>query len=393
MVTEIPLSSISPGARREDCWAGDGRRAWDALFHGAPGFSPFLSTVWTAEWLREFATALRPVQLLFADLDGRTIGTCLLTRRSVQAGPLSLRRAFFNTDGENPGDSVVIEHNALLSAPGRETDVARQLASYVDTTNIDEFVLSGLGEDEVNRFREAFSHWVFDVEWRDSPYVDLSQLRSAGRTHLDALSANTRAQLRRAMRLYSERGELKVEVADTAAAADSMLAELIELHEARWHAKGQRGAFGSAQRRRFLEGFAQAGVASGESALLRVTSGSRTIGVAFFLVANGRANFYQAGFAYEAHPTLKPGLVTHHLAIEHFRQHGDLEYDFLVSGPNEGRYKLSLATDVRRLGWVTLSRRGVRHSVFSLARRTRHVFGRSNSTAGKLGGSATSPPF
>ena len=374
MVSALQLDRITHGGGSRVAWPPAGRGAWQALFALSDEASPFLSLSWTGEWLSTFGESLRPAQLVFDDATGRTIGTCLLTRRAKAFGPIALRRAYLNTDGEDPSESVIIEHNAVLTAPGHERQVADALADYLDATNVDEFYASGLGEHDVDRLRAAFPRWGFEVEWRESPYVDLTRLRLEGRSHLDVLSANTRAQMRRALRAYASRGAFTIEVASSPAEAETMLAELISLHNTHWRRKGQEGAFASLQRQRFHGGFTHAGVVAGECVLLRVRIADQTIGVVYFIVAKGLVHFYQAGFAYDSDPKIKPGLVTHHLAIEYFLQHNYREYDFLASAPNEGRYKRSLATDVRRLGWVMLSRAGIRRAVFDLARSARTAF-------------------
>lgn len=376
-MSEVISASLGHRTLSHIQWPSDGRLIWDTIYRSMPSASAFLSTVWTGTWVSTFGASLHPTQLLLLDDVGHTIGTCLITNRSVSVGPMSLRRAFLNTDGEDAKDSVIVEHNSLLALPGHETQVARNFAVYMASTRIDEFVASGLSEVDVDRLQVAFHSWAPMVEWRDSPYVDLARLRSENRNHLQALSANTRAQLRRALRAYTERGKLQIDQALSSAEAATMLAELVTLHELRWQAKGKEGAFGTELRQRFHVDYVHAGAQADEAQLLRVRSGPQTIGIVYCLVANGRVSFYQSGFAFESNPTFKPGLVTHHLVIEHYLKQGYLEYDFLVSGQGEGRYKRSLSTDSRRLGWVSFSRPGFRNAIFNLARRVRRVANRA----------------
>jgi CelD/BcsL family acetyltransferase involved in cellulose biosynthesis len=213
--------------------------------------------------------------------------------------------------------------------------------------------------------------WSSHVDWRIAPYVDLEKLRDSGEGHLRSLSRNTREQLRRSLARYRERGELRVDVAATADEAEAMLAEMIRLHETRWKTRGSSGGFHGTLRRRFHAAFVREATAAGRVQMLRTSAGGETIGVLYNIVANGRVNFYQSGLRYEEQPHLKPGLVTHHLAIEHCLAAGMCEYDFLVSGPDDGRYKTSLARESRRLGWVQLRRPGWRRTYFDALRAVR----------------------
>jgi CelD/BcsL family acetyltransferase involved in cellulose biosynthesis len=215
--------------------------------------------------------------------------------------------------------------------------------------------------------------WRADVEWRESPFVDLEKLRASGKGHLDTVSRNTREQIRRSLRRYADRGELTVTVATTPHEARQAFAEMVQLHEARWQAAGELGGFATSLRKQFHTAFVEHGAATGHMHLLRVHAGDHLLGVLYNLVANGQVCFYQSGLQYEADKQLKPGLAVHHLAIEYYLAHGYREYDFLPSEPGEGRYKLSLATSSRRLGTLRLQRPGLRRAYFDTARRVKRV--------------------
>ena len=52
--------------------------------------------------------------------------------------------------------------------------------------------------------------------------------------------------------------------------------------------------------------------------MLRITAGGRIIGYLYNFVHAGHVYNYQSGFAYEDDPVVKPGFVSHYLAIEHY---------------------------------------------------------------------------
>ena len=65
----------------------------------------------------------------------------------------------------------------------------------------------------------------------------------------------------------------------------------------------------------------------------------------------GKVFFFQSGFDYELDPARSPGMLTHALAIEHYRGRAMQEYDFLAG---DARYKRSLANRCRDLHWAVL---------------------------------------
>jgi CelD/BcsL family acetyltransferase involved in cellulose biosynthesis len=299
------------------------------------------------------------------------IGSCLLTKRVDYRALIPLRRAYLNTAGEPDADSVVVEHNAMLCATEPAARVYEQLALYIEKSPLDELQLSGATEQAVELMLRALPHWRADVEWRESPCVDLAALRGAGADHLSVISRNTREQLRRSLRKYGDFGELSVAAAETLAEAHMMFDELLLLHEARWQSLGQCGGFATSVRRDFHRLFLERAFPAGQVQLLRVRAGDRVLGVLYNLVAKGHVCFYQSGLRFDESNQLKPGLVAHHLAIQHCLQSGYDLYDFLPSSPGEGRYKSSLANASRRLGTVLLKRPGWRRQWFDLARAAR----------------------
>jgi CelD/BcsL family acetyltransferase involved in cellulose biosynthesis len=77
------------------------------------------------------------------------------------------------------------------------------------------------------------------------------------------------------------------------------------------------------------------------------------VGYLYNFVLGGRVSNYQTAFAYETNSHLKPGLVSHTLAIEHAYANGSDVYDFLMG---EHRYKRSMAKNSESMVWLSLSR-------------------------------------
>jgi CelD/BcsL family acetyltransferase involved in cellulose biosynthesis len=361
----IETRPIRPGH-----WAEDEGR-WAALFAAAPHASPYLAPGWVRTFVETFADELPTTQLVVRSGQDVVEGMCLFTHRVDHRALVPLRRWYLNTAGERGVDSVVVEHNAILSAWGSEARVYAEIAEFLERAPLDELVLLGATEDAVLRFCEALPLWRPQIEWRESPYVDLEAIRASGGDHLAAVSRNTREQIRRSLRQYRESGTLRVDEAGSVNEALAMFDEMVVLHQARWQRLGQSGGFATDVRRKFHRNFVRRAHADGHVLFLRVVDGEGTLGVLYNLVANGHVCFYQSGLRYGTDSRLKPGLVAHHLAIAHCLTSGHRQYDFLPSAPSEGRYKLSLATDSYRLGTVILQRPGWRRRWFEWARTIR----------------------
>ncbi len=346
-------------------------RDWGTLYEANPQASPFLSPTWLAQWLKIHEAQLTPTRLLISRVGGDPVAALVLVPGVHRRLGVPFRQLSLNTDGEPPGDSVVVENNAVLALPEYLQLATQTLATVVEKSETHEFIASGIGKEQLDLLCAAFPSWNADVVSRPASLVDLAAVRAADGDLLPLLSANTRAQLRRSLRKFEREGPLRVYVAANGEQAVSFLEELIALHEERWRVRGQKGAFATSSRRLFHIGFVRRAHPVGHAHLLRVCVGERTIGVLYFLSGHGRLNFYQSGFCATQDPHLKPGLVSHYLAIRHFAHSGWGEYDFLASLPDEGRYKRSLATSERSLYWLTLSRPALRNTLVQLVRRLR----------------------
>src|SRR5262249_38945729 len=157
-------------------------------------------------------TALDPVALV-----GRAKGQIVLlgiltpsTRRSVL--PVTVNGLWLQMTGEPQQDVITIEYNGFLVDPAWVGKIESDAIAFL----LRAVTVAGRGRDELHlknipavleesvrasgcRFRE--------VQRKPSYRIDLAAIRAAGRQYLDCLSANTRQQIRRSMRLYERRGQ------------------------------------------------------------------------------------------------------------------------------------------------------------------------------------------
>jgi CelD/BcsL family acetyltransferase involved in cellulose biosynthesis len=320
----------------------------------------FLSWAWVENWLATLprTTGLKLVALV--DQHGPQAAWFIGKRVVLHGGVIPSRARFLNATGWEEFDELTIEHNGWLA----RTPLSCTLDHVIDALEPgwDEFVLSAMAQDRatiappslagISRVRAVACHGV-----------DLAKVRAAP-DYLTLIGGETRSQIRRARKLYEQRGPLVVEIAGDLARAREIFHELVALHTAAWAQRGGPGAF-SPYMIRFHARLIERRLAHGEIQLVRVRAGDSTIGCLYNLVHDRIISFYQSGFAYEPDNRLKPGLVCHAEAIRYNAAIGNRLYDFLGG---EARYKRSLATDTTELTTYTIRRPCVRFALENQAR-------------------------
>jgi CelD/BcsL family acetyltransferase involved in cellulose biosynthesis len=293
--------------------------------------------------------------LLEARRDGRTVALGLFNRRPG----LLYDTLLLHETGHPEWDALFIEHNGVMMETGADAALCaaclaasrhERLAGARAGLLGRRVVLAGV--DSAHLAAASATATISRMLTRVAPMLDLAALRRRGQGHLDALSANTRAQLRRSLRRYARLGPLHIERADDAPTAHAFLDALAELHQAAWQHRGRPGAFANPRFARFHHALIDRALPRGEVDLLRVAAGSAVIGYLYNFRYRGRALAYQSGFDYAgADRQQKPGLTCHHLAIERSLGEGCEVYDFLAGND---RYKRSLADGETALHWLSL---------------------------------------
>ena len=322
---------------------------WEALAD-AWGVGPFRS--WT--WVGCLARERYPDPVLAEAHEGDAlVGMGLFNRRRRGMGAA----LHLHESGDPAQDAVFIEHNGMLSAPGKSHAVlaatlreASRLAGRV--------VLSGLDDAGLAAARAA-GGVVGPLRTRVAPFARLDRDPQ--------FSRNTRSQLGRSDRSYAASGPIVVERAAMVTDALMWLERLLALHVATWSARGVASGFAAGPVQAFHQALIRRGVPEGMVDVLRISAGTRVVGYLLNLRGAGRVMAYQSGFDYAgAGAQEKPGLTCHAAAMRHARLAGAVEYDFLAG---DSRYKRSLADDARPMHWFTWQRRLSWPGAAALARR------------------------
>ncbi len=327
--TDLPPMALAP------LWRDLEARA-DATF--------FLSWGWIGTWLAELGA---PPPVLVGTI-GATIVLLAVAvpHHRVEAGLIRVRGARLHTTGVRGEDVIAIEYNGFL--------VDRRYTGQIEAAAVAFLLgparLAGRRCDEVHVVaalhgdatrlippRALVQMPARKPSWR----VDLAAVRAAGGDYPALLSANTRQQIRRALRGYERLGPVTACRATDAPTAAAYLEALAALHQRQWQARGEPGGFAFPFFVRFQRRLIETGLPAGSIELLRVAAGDQPIGYLLNLVYRGHVMAFVSGFRFEDDARLKPGLVCHALAIARHAAAGAEIYDFLAGA---ARYKANLGT-------------------------------------------------
>jgi CelD/BcsL family acetyltransferase involved in cellulose biosynthesis len=322
--------------------------SWRALAAQAE-HSFFLSWPWIGTWLRHLPAGTEP-HLLTARISGRIVGLAVLCRRPAWRLRLRPRsRWLLNETGDSSHDRLFVEYNGVL-AERSSADVvvaACMEAAMAGMARADRLVLSGVEPGIESAARHAADRAGLPVEVRLSEAASWIDLADVGRnSYRTTLGRNTRQALSRAMRLYAERGTVEHRVMETPQEALAAFAAMEPFHQQRW---GRAGAFVCPAFRPFHEDLVARGVSEGVVRISRTLVGGETVGVLYNFVHDGVVLNYQSGFLYESDNRLKPGLVSHVLAIEDAIARGERGYDFMAGAAG---HKHHLANAERPMNWL-----------------------------------------
>lgn len=335
-------------------------QAWRALEpQGDPSF--FQSWGWIGCWLRHLPADRKPLAAI-ATRDDQVVGLGVFVACRERAGRIVAARTLrLHESGEPQLDALFIEHNGLL-ADRRHTPAvwAAILAALIRESAWDELVLGGLDRGTAAVCIEAAkAHGLGIVvrQRRSCARIELEGLRRSGRAFADGLSRNTRQQLARARRLYGALGPLRLHAAQSADDALAMLDRLKVWHQRTWRRRGRPGCFAAPAFEAFHRDLIERRFRHGEIRLLCASAGERPFGYLYNFAKGDRIYAYQSGFDYAADGRLKPGLVSHALAIEQALREGFAVYDLMAG---ENRLKASFASDWEDMVWLALQRRPAR---------------------------------
>lgn len=327
---------------------------WQALEARAePSF--FLGWTWTGAWLENYP--VRPELLTVTDEEGQDIALALFGH-SMQPRPFGRAATLsLNQSGDAAADRPFVEYNGLLALRGREGEAAAAAQAALARRN-DWRVLRLSGIAPGSPLLDLPARRKMRLDASPVYQVDLAAVRATD--YLSLLSANSRAQIRRALKEHG--GALPRPAIANPADIEPWLAEMRVLNQGR-HADN---AWEDRAFRRFAAALVSRGRAGGEVELLRFTDAEGVVGLLLNFLHHGRAMNYQSAFAAPRSAKDKPGLLCHAAAVDHYARRG-LDLYSLLAGKD--RYKQSLATAQESLEWWRLERFSPRLEAEALLRK------------------------
>jgi len=350
------------------------KEAWSALLATSSNNSLTVTWEWLSTWWQVYAgdRSLRIV----AVWEGTTLlGIAPLLARHKSClyfGILPFRRWELLASGESSGDEVCSDYLDWVVSSGREAEVVGLILDHLVGTMKSEW--QEILIPDIAASSSSLQHLqtacgkrglLYEILKREqSPYI---RLPATWDMYLAGVSSSFRYKLRRGRRDFEQLGG-QYKVAETLRDVNEMFPKLVELHQARWAARGLPGAFASDLRRRFHNLIIPIALARGWLRLGVLFLPSGPIGAIYSFRYYGRVYFYQSGIAPQESSHLRPGTLLHGYEIEAAIAAGCTEYDFLKQGGPD--YKDDWADSTHELVFARISRPGLRHQALRFARHT-----------------------
>jgi protein-tyrosine-phosphatase/predicted ATP-grasp superfamily ATP-dependent carboligase len=211
----------------------------------------------------------------------------------------------------------------------------------------------GGASESFDKYAVEAGLWAWHFSRKPSWAIDLDAIRKSGKPYLDHLSSNTRYQIKRSLRLYEQRGPVTAKRARDVDEAMRFYAEMQELHQRYWVARGEPGSYAFPFYTRFHAKILADCIPRGAVEVVRIAAGESTIGYVYNFTSRGWVCAYHTGLAYDPDSKLKPGLVAHYLCIEQHLRENASRYDFLAG---DNRYKANLGTPGPEMVHLVLQR-------------------------------------
>jgi len=317
----------------------------------------FQSWSWIGTWVDQIASdqKLLVVKVWSSDV---LVGLGLFVEKNIRRRLFIHSNALFLNELPFDGKNMVIEYNGLLA------DRKYKCAVFVETINhlvktqpqCDEFYFGAISDTScLKELPEAISELVnTDIELEAPTWiVDLRSIEGGRDSYLASLSKNTRWQIKRSLRIYEEKAQLKIVEASDLNDALQFFDGLKDLHTQRWNAIGLPGSFANPDWEAFHRNLIRHSFSKGEIQLLKVSGADGALGYLYNFIWRKRVYMVQSGFVLPEDNRLMPGYMIHVLAVEFNKNKGMHEYDFMYG---DSRYKTSLSDHQEKLTWLAFKR-------------------------------------
>lgn len=331
----------------------------------------FLSWSWIGVWLESYAPN---VDVLSVHYQGDLIALSLLCKSTFSNWKrFSSRRLHIQQTGDPALDQIWTEYNGILCSSAHTDQVLPLFVNYLvdQYSDWDELQIGAVTKRLADVLHSSSGLNRLDL-WHSPSYgVDLNTLRDDKLNYLDALSRNTRYQIRRSLKLYAEDGGVHLKFAQSTEEAQLFFNEIAPLHLERWGVELGQSGFSNPEFVKFHQNLIRSAFPIKQVDLIKVFCGERVLGYLYNFLYKGKIYFYLSGLISEKDPKLKPGLCAHALVIQHYIDEGHQFYDFMGG---DDRYKSSLGEVHEELYHVSLQKPYFKFKVESLLRDVKQYF-------------------
>ncbi len=290
----------------------DQRELWDSLAGGVP----FRQVAWLGSWWKHLAEGREAYLVVARDQNG-----------SVQ-GLLPLYRAGSGTRGRTlqfMGDGNACTDDAsVLATDEHSGGVAEAMGRHLAAmASHQEFGWDVLDLDGIVEGNEACSALARGLRLGGATLHSMSRMntwfKKCEGTWDEGLKQSSKSS-RRAIGQLTKRletmPELECRIAE-GADVEFALARMIQMHQARWIAAGEKGTYAEPQFRDFIEAAVQAFQANGQLYLPTLHKGPDVIAAELhFIGQNGRSYCYSTGYDI-AQSELEPGRLLNVRVLQH----------------------------------------------------------------------------
>ncbi len=352
-----------------DACAGE----WQQLVDACANPSVTLTWPWLRSWWEVFGNESRRLRVVLVREGDRLVGAAPLLVRATPRRHykvLALRRMELLASGEERGAPICSDYIGWPVLAGYEAAVVDAVFDVLLgelRDEWDELVLPDMAADSsvvgALEARHASRGLLLTEETREPAAVlDLAPSWDA---MLERLGSGLRYKIRRGRRDFEAQGGSYRALArgdDWTGAFET----LVTLHQARWQAKGQPGAFKHPKRLAFHRLVIPRLLEAGWLRLGVLAMPDGPLGAIYNTRYRGQVGFYQSGIRVTDQTHLRPGVLLHAYELEDAIAAGATEYDFLKRGHSE--YKDAWASRSRDLVRVRLARRDLKNLSYEALR-------------------------
>jgi hypothetical protein len=359
-MTQVIVENINPNiSELENIWK-------DIYAKSTPNF--FLSWHWIATWYKRLPT--KP-QILVAKIDNQCAGVCIVLNKKVKRfGLIKSLQLYLHKTGDEKLDQAWIEYNDFLVVDEHSEAIKYAFVKYItEIMHWDELII---GASDSKTFTPLLLN---DLEKRDiwkslSYKTDLEYIRENKLEYINTLSKNTRYQINRSLRIYQSWGGIELRFAASADEAVQWFEDAGPLHIQRWYKTKVGSGYSNPEFVAFHKALISEAFDSGNIHLIKIVAGDKVVCYLYNFIDGKEVKFYLAATNFNnSDKNLKPGLITHYLAINHYIKAGYSTYDFMAG---ESQYKRSLSSKVSEVSVSAFKQKNLRSKFESILRKIKH---------------------